>query len=391
MIKTFYKKKPENKVFFSRDVKIRSYAYGEEIHKEFVEWRKRFLTRWNSPKKNFWILENGSIDGNYAKIDRVGELRVVEPGRNQRCIVKRQGKLSPLWFDGYFLEVNDDGDLIVNGNVTETVLGSELKAWGISMTFEKNIAIYTLFVFGRNDHGEGELAAYDIDTIEGFTLKPVCSMHLESTLNKKSYLYCFGAHIFIVNESKLGYYYFNRALMQLEEVAIDTDERNAGKEILSGVAGAPVCDSDGFVYWRAGIGKVYYFPIGYPKRLGCIDLGESYEIIGIQTFRADLYVYRRSKITREFSCMRYRVVNGDSGTPEMFNKGSRYNLFYAEKNNQLHYVKIPPLSRIGYSARMDGKNEALISEIDISGVEQMFCVDGDLYLNCSYVGAAQKV
>jgi hypothetical protein len=194
-----------------------------------------------------------------------------------------------------------------------------------------------------------------------------------------------------VNESKLNYYYHNIELGRLEEVAIDTDELNADKECLSGVVGAPVTDSHGFVYWRCGNSKVYYFKIGYPRGLDCIDLGDSNEVVGIQTFRENLFVYQRSRITREYVCYRYDVSRGGQNSAEVFNRGTRYNLIYAEKNGMLHYVKIPPLSRIGYSAKMNGSNEMLISEINTSGAEQMFCVDGDLYLNCSYIGTAKKV
>ena len=393
MIKTFYKKKPEKKIFFSRDMKIRSYAYGSDINKEFVDWRQLFLAKWNSPKTNFWILECGSIDGNAAKIDRVSELRVAEPGPTHGCIVKKQGALSPLWFDGYLFEVSKDGELIINGNISDITLGSEIKAWGVSASFNSKYDLYTLFVFGKNELGAGELRAYalDIDAFKGVSPRHKCSLPFALTLNKKSHLYCFGAHIFLLNESKLSYYYYNADLQRLEEVAICTDEPNADKEFLTGVAGAPVTDSLGFIYWRCSSSKIYYFKIGYPKQLGCIDMGESNEIIGIQTFRKSLFVYQRSKITGEYACYRCDANSYVRDGAQLFNKNTRYNLIYAEKNGILHYLKVPPLSDKGYSAKMNGSNEIVLSEINISRAEQMFCVNGDLYLNCSYIGATKKV
>ena len=62
MIKTFHSTKPVKKIFFTADVKIRSYAYGKDILEDFRAWRKRYIERWNSPQKRFWVMENGSID-----------------------------------------------------------------------------------------------------------------------------------------------------------------------------------------------------------------------------------------------------------------------------------------------------------------------------------------
>ena len=388
-MKTFFKAKPVKKIFFSTDVKIRSYAYGKDILEDFKFWRKKFIDRWNSPRKTFWVMENGSIDGNYAKIDRVGELRVVEPNGNQKCIVKKPGELSPLWFDDCYLEVNKYGDIILNGKETDINLGPELKAWGISPMFDRYDISYTLVIFRNNEQGLGELKAYSIDLSNGFSINFECSVTLEATLSRKSNLYCFGRHIFLVSESRLHYYYYNVELSRFEEVAIDRDIPNAQTECCQNITGSLVCDAGGHIFWRSG-NCVYFIQIGFPKRLGCIDLGESNSIKNIQTFRDDLYIYCKSRITSEYSCLRFNASGEGSRAPTLFNKGSRYNLIYAEKNGMLHYVKIPYASRIGFSARMSAGVEKTVSEIDISGVKQMFCVDGDLYLNCSYVGTAKK-
>lgn len=385
MIKTFYKKRLERKLFFTKDVKIRSYACGEDIHKDFVDWRAHFLTAWNSPRQSFFPLENGAIDGNSSKIDRVGELRLSEPGKNHRVVKKKSAGLTQLLFDGCCLEVGEYGELFVNGEETDTVLGTELKAWGVGVRWIKNQPSYTLFVFGKNEQGIPQIRAYGIDRSEGFATKLVCSVNVAATLSKKSYLYCFGAHVFFVNESKLNYYYFNSDLSRLEEVALKSDTPNQDKEFCQNVSGRVVCDSAGYVYWRSGNGVVL-FPIGYPRRVEEIEFGERTELNGIQVFRDRLFVYCKSRISREYTCLSYNVSQNGIYDAEIFNRGSRYNLFYAEKNGLLHYIKIPPASRKAYSAKMNSGNETLMSEIDISGVEEMFCVAGDLYLNCSYVG-----
>lgn len=390
MIKTFYKKKPPKKVFFFRGIKVKSYAYGEDIHNEFLSWRKHFLAKWNTVKENFWILENGSIDGNSAKIDRVGELRVLEPTLNHKCIVRKASEVSALWFDGHFLEVGSYGELIVDGNETDVDFGSAVKGWGVGTAWRGTQFKYTLFVLAKSDNGGSELRAYSLDNdlSKKLTVSLICSVEVETTLNKKSHLYCFGSHIFLVNDSRLNYFYFNSLRSKLEEVAIGADEPNSQKEFCADIKGQMVCDADGYVYWCSG-NQVCFFRIGFPRRLGVIDLGESNELLRLQTFRDKLYVYSRSRITREYTCTAYTVRIGGIKT-EVFNRGAKYNLFYAEKNGLLHYVKIPPASRTAHVVRMNSGNENVITEIDISNADQMFCVNGDLYLNCSYVGATKK-
>ena len=390
MIKTFYKKKPPKKVFFFKGINVKSYAYGADIHGEFVAWRKRFLAKWNSTKDTFWVLENGSIDGNNAKIDRVGELRVLEPGKNLRCLVKKYGELTPLWFDGHCLEVGSYGELIVDGNETEIDLGNIIKGWGLATCWQGTQIKYTLFVVGNDDKGSSALSAYslDIDVNKGITVSFACSVGVDTTLNKKSHIYCFGSHIFLVNDSKLNYYYYNTARTMLEEVAIGSDQPNAEKDYCANIRGQLVCDADGYVYWCSG-NQVCFIRIGYPRRLGMIDLGESTEVLCLQTFRDRLFVYNRSNITRDYNCTAY-VVQPTGIKTELFNHDVRYNLFYAEKNGLLYYVKIPPASTIASVARMNSGHENVITEINTEGANQMFCVNGDLYLNCSYVCAAKN-
>ena len=390
MVKTFYKYRQPKKIFFTRDVKIRSYACGYDVLEEFKTWRKKYIDRWNSPKRNFWVTENGSIDGNYAKIDRVGELRVAELRENQKCIVKKPDKICPLWFEGCYLEVNGDGDILLNGKVTDFNLGPELKAWGVSPLFDRNAVSYVLFIFRNNEQGLGELKAFSMDLSNGLKIELKCSVTLAATLRKTSNLYCFGKHIFLVSDSCLHYYYFNREFSRFEEVAIETDEPNEGKEFCQNISGAPVCDSHGHVFWRSG-NHIYFFPIGFSKRLGCIDFGDSNTIKGIQTFRDDLFIYSKSKITKEYTCFRYRAGEGETEEPVVFNKGSRYNLIYAERHGLLHYVKIPEDTHNGCVASMSAGTESITSYVDLSGVRQMFCIDGDLYLNCTYVGADRQI
>ena len=148
MIKAFYKRRSPKKVFFVKDMKIRSYAYGIGVHLDFLSWRKEYLEKWNRRTSTFLLNERGDIGANTAKIDTVGEFRVVEP-KNQRVILRKPNTITPLWFEGMYLETNKDGDFFVNGNKMDTVLGTELKAWGVTAIWSGKIPEYTLFVVGK--------------------------------------------------------------------------------------------------------------------------------------------------------------------------------------------------------------------------------------------------
>lgn len=384
MIKSFYKRRLPKKVFFVKDMKIRSYAYGKDVYLEFLEWRKHYLERWNRQNSTFLLNERGDIGSNSAKIDTVGEFRVVEP-KGQRVIARKPGVLSPLWFEGMYLETNKDGDLYVNDKKTDIVLGSEIKAWGATAVWFGKIPSFTLFVVGKNKKGDVELRGYPIDQKTGLSPEASVSVGIPSTLNK-SHLYCFGRHIFLIHDSRLHYYYYNTDLSRLEEVAIKTDEPNEGKPFLANVKNPIVCDANGFVHWQSG-NSVYSFPIGFPRRLNEIELGDRNELTGIQCFKHGLFIYRKNKITREFSCLQYNLSVNGAVDGKVFNHGAKYNMFYADKNGLLYYVKVPFASRRAYVTKYNAGNETVVSEIDISGSDQMFAINGNLYLGCNYIGA----
>lgn len=386
MIKTFYKATPAKKIFFSPGQRIKSCAYGDEVHLEFLDWRRRYLAKWNSPKENFWLLENGPIDGNFAKIDKVEEFRVSEPRASQRTISKKENGLSSLWLEGCTLDVDSLGDLLVNGAPTGISLGTDLKAWGASIRWIKGQPEYLLLVYGKNEDSESELRAYRLALQGSLAVTLLSAVPLKATLNKKARLYCFSSHVFLVSDAKLAYYYYNDLLQRLEEVALgSTDTPNSEKAFCVGVTGDIVCDGDGYVYFCAD-NRIFYFPVGYPSKISRIELGESNEIFRIQTFRDTLFVYYRSKITHEYTTMAY-VVGPSGATSGIFNTDSLYNLFYAEKNGLLYYVKLLPGSQRALVVRQKSGNEAVLSEISVCATKQLFCANGNLYLNCSYVSA----
>lgn len=383
MIKSFYKKREPQKIFFVKDFKTRSYAYGKSVHDLFLDWRKHHLMRWNNSKVNFLLCEDGDIGGNSAKVDVVGEVRVTEP-KNQRIIKKTAGMLTPLVFEGMILSVNRDGEMLINDKVCDIFLGTELKAWGVSDIWINNLPSYTLFVVGKNKDGQSGLYGYAFDNNNRPTNEIKVSVPVKTTLSRKSKLFCFGRHVFLIHEAQLQYYYYNIEKGRLEEVAIGEDEKNEGKECCKGVVGTVVCDSNGYVHWQAG-NRVYSFKIGYPSAVNCINLGDTMEISGVQCFKDMLFVYRKNKISNEYSCVKYVEAQNGSLAGQVFNVGAKYNLFYADKSGVLFYLKIARASRRGTVAKHNMSEESVISQVDLAGAEEVFCINGNIYLDCNYL------
>ena len=384
MIKTFYKKRPTEKIFFEKGIKVKSYAYGEAVHNEFVEWRKSFVERWNKSNANFLLLERGDIGANTAKMDASERLVVAEP-KGKKLISRKHGSLAPLWFEGMYMELSRDGDLFINGEKHEHVFGEEIKAWGVTAIWRSVLPEYTMFVLGKDEGGDFSLRAYPFDLKTGPSAEAIASTPIPPTLNKKSSLYCFGKHIFLVHESRLYYYYYNTERSCLEEVALKSDISNTEKDFCQNVSNPVVCDSSGSVHWLAN-NCVYSFSIGYPQDLSVIDLGQRNEGVSVQCFKGNLYIYRKNKITREFSCLQYKRDSRGEYDGCVFNQGAKYNMFFADKNGMLFYLKIPNISNRAYVIKNSLGKESTVGEVDISSANGMFCINGNLYLGCDYAG-----
>ena len=145
-----------------------------------------------------------------------------------------------------------------------------------------------------------------------------------------------------------------------------------------------MCDSKGYVHWKSG-NKVYSFPIGYPRRLNCIDLGERVELARIQCFDDKLFVYRMNKITHEYSCLQYVANARGEFEGQVFNTGSKYNLIYANKNGTFHYLKVPGHGTRAPFASHNMVSETIMGQLELKS-ENVFCINGNLYTNCAYVG-----
>jgi hypothetical protein len=248
-----------------------------------------------------------------------------------------------------------------------------------------NEPTFTLFAVGKDKKGKVELRGYPVDKKLGPIDRVVVSMPLPATLSAKSHLYIFGNHIFLIHENQLYYYYYNIASGKLEEVAIQSDAPNSDKLLCQNVEAPIVCDSNGSVYWRSG-NNVYGFPIGSPAKVVCIEGGERNDLVSLQCFKDGLFIYRKNKITKEYSCLQYKLDRLGNIEGKIFNNGAQRNLFFAERNGFLHYLKIPSAARRGFVCKNTGGVESVVKDVELRGAEKMFYINGNLYLDFDYVG-----
>jgi hypothetical protein len=386
MIKSFHKKKNPEKVFFTSDMNIRSYAYGQQVRDEAVTWIQRFSREWNLPRQNFLLLESGGLGNIPAKLDS-GEFISLARASGFQTLVTAPKDLRSLWFEDMLMSVGKHGKLTVNGKDTGFSLGTELKAWGCDVLWDRFLhPQYYLFSVGKpNGEDDCALTVYRIDKKNGFALVPMLREKLPTLLNARSNLYCFGKHIFLIHNGKLDYFHFRPEAKALDRVAIETDEPNDGKTCCSQVYAPVVLDNQGYVYWQAG-NNVYSFPIGYPRRITTITGGERYAIGGIQCYKESLFVYRCDLYNREYSCVRYE--RGKDGTlcGYTFNRDTVKNVIYCENGGALFYIKIPNESSVAYAAMYKDRTETILSDFVIGGETRLFCTGGNVFVGCDYAG-----
>lgn len=387
-IKTFSKKKHPNRVYFTPDMKIRSYAYGKEVHETTVKWVERFSREWNRPGQNFLLLESGSLGNIPAKFNAGESIHLDQPNDKEMITFSAQPKiLHRLWFDNMLMEVDRSGKLKVNGCDTGFSPGIELKAWGCDILWDtRGNPTYYLFVVGKQSgSSDCSLHAYLMKKGEKPTFDWVTSKKLPSTLYARSNLYCFGNHIFLIHNAQLEYFHFRPEACALDEVAIATDESNQEKECCRQVVAPVILDSSGYVYWQAG-NNVHSFPMGYPRRITTVCADEQYEIKRIQCYKDSLFIYRYNRYNQKYTCMRYDRAEDGELYGRDFNNDAAKNVIYHENNGALYYVKIPNNSFKAYIAMRKDQTETILSYFVIDDKTQVFCAGGSLYIGCDYVG-----
>lgn len=292
MNKTFYKRKAIRKVFFDKNMTVRSHAYGESVREAFVEWQKYYYSTKGPVGDRLVISSQKNITGGEGLQDgtvKLGTYSIYQ---------------SPLKFDTLSLLVTEDGCVSVNGERSELRLGSELKAWAIATVAEKGIKKHFLCVIGKPADAQNmSLSLYPI-TKRGPLAEAEYTQVLPHTMSDRSFLICLGRHIFLVHNSKLEYFYINLERGELERVAIGDSNKEEEYAPCLFVAPRIAASTVGTVFWLSGE-EVYGFLVGYPRRLIHIPSAEREVTVDIACKGDSLLVYRKSKSTARISCTRY--------------------------------------------------------------------------------------
>ena len=290
MNKTFYKREPQRKTFFSKDMEIRSFAYGEDVEREFVAWEKNFVNR-SGGGGRYLISSEKSILGRIPSF--------ISP----KDTTTGEG-LPTLIVDGVKFNATRDGILTVDSKRSDAHLGTELKAWAVMSLAGDGVIKNFLFVIGK-PHGSSAMALsmYEIDRYMNVSFAKK-SIEISQTYDLNSYINCLGQHIFVVHNSKLDYIYYNIKRDELETVAIGRDGKNEDYTPCSFVDKSVVADMAGRVFWISQ-GNIYGIRIGYPRDIMRIDTPTMETVIGMRCDRESLFVFRKDKNSARISAYRY--------------------------------------------------------------------------------------
>ena len=213
ILKDFYKIKQPNKIFYAKEMQVRSQAYGEEVHKEFADWQAH-------------VLEKRKATGNKFVLSELEDIYGYEL---QRDVKQRMDKaLAPLSMTGYRFELRPDGHISINGRRSALCVGTEIKAGALFYLPGLRESYSGLAVIGKPEgQEEMRLSVYFWQRGE-FETECFDSVSLAPTLDASSHLFCLGRHIFVIHNSQLDYYYLNVEERRLERVAIGEDGDNDG-------------------------------------------------------------------------------------------------------------------------------------------------------------------
>ena len=292
--KMFYKKTARQKVFFSKEMNVRSFAHGQAVHEEFIDWQKLFFEKRQAYPNEFMLSTQPDIYG-------------FGLGINEKGIDKSLVRLS---IEGNSIELQKDNFIYINGKRSTLYAGSEVKAYaGFYFQHDKRL-VKGLAIISKVSNEEGtklRLFRWNRDTLESDCF---ASVALPSTMEANSYLVCLGKHIFLVHNSILDYYYVNIDDKALERVAIgkDTDEV---LEWCRFVNPAIVTMGQGYVFWWTD-DTVYGFSIGYPYRLVKIETNGRERIVRVQGEEDGILVFRKDKNTGKENYTKHMIT--ETGT-----------------------------------------------------------------------------
>lgn len=298
-MKLFLKRKYPTKVFFKKQINVRSFAYGKDVLQEFFDWKTWFFDNYNEKKGDFILSSQKNIYG-----------KPYEERRSKQTLADYENSCLPtLFFDSMRFEAGKDGFVYINGQRSSLNIGSELKAWAITTILDKYSVKRALFVIGKRRYDtQTSLSVYEF-TRRGCSEQKSLFVPLDTTLDAESFLIGFGRHIFLVHNSILDYYYYHCECGELQRVAIGADGNNEEFPWCKYVRQNIVVDGEGRVFWLSD-NDVYGIKIGSPANLLQLQRRESEKIVHICSDKQSLLAYKQDKNTGKTVCVRY--INGES-------------------------------------------------------------------------------
>ena len=303
IFKDFYKREQPHKIFYAKDMKVRSQAYGEKVNQEFLDWQTYVFEKRKTNDKRFVLSELDNLYG-YELQDQAAH--------------EMDKGLAPLAMDGTRFELRMDGHISINGKRSALCVGTEIKAGSLFHIPGPRETISGLAVIGKpNGLDEMKLSVYFFGRGD-FETQAFDSISLDPTLDASSHLFCLGRHVFLIHNSVLDYYYLNVEERRLERVAIGEDGNNEEFSWCKFVSPCFVTNGKGDVFWISDQ-DVYTFPIGYPRKLVSIKSNKIEKPIHLCGTEDGVVVYRAKRGTDTVVSAKYKKAESGRYLAQMNN------------------------------------------------------------------------
>lgn len=330
MIKCFYKKKPNRKTFFSRNLVFRSTAYGSEVLAEYLSWLKFYNSSLKDKRRHFWLAKQGDISNNNLFGEKVMGFA------EQIKTYKSNSVLTPLFYGNNIYEIDAHGMIAINGKRSGYSV-AEPKAWALTVLPEHSGNTVKLLVLGKSV-SQYKMNLILFDVVEGSLSKSaVKSAELEATLEKESFLICFEKHIFAVHNSNLYYFYFNAELGELEQTTIREDKAPESVDCCKRVLPCIVADNDGSIFWCSD-NTIYTFAVGAPRRVSVIENLKGKTVTRLQVADGVLFVYT-ANLSGLNTCYSYTKTE-DGYIKITFNSNIKQNIVFGKNSNRYRNIAI---------------------------------------------------
>lgn len=290
--KVFYKKKPIEKFFFDKNMKVRSLAFGQAVQEEFIAWQRFINQKKNVFGEGFSLFEQTDVGGD-IKSDFLQS--------------KNSNPIEKLSFDGVVYQIKKDGFVWVNDKRSGLCVGTEIKAFSLFYFTDNDVTYKGIAVISKPIGAkETRLCLYRVLKTEPET-SPFMVKTLSPTLDNKSWIFCLGKHLLIVHNSTLDYLFINVKDDCLDCVSIGGDDNNDNFEWCQLIYPHLAVTEDGGVFWLSDT-TVYGFKVGYPKRLIKIDNAQTEKAIFVRGGKTAVSVYKKDKNSGKITCFTYNQL-----------------------------------------------------------------------------------